>query len=318
MLSDKKEALDVVEEKLTKVLNEVRIGTDFQNPILRLGKAGNTYGKILNSQALAAITAHHRVAAAGAGQLRTQIKAEESKLKSEINELAAKGQAIDLGEIASLAQREGDLAFIRGLDAILSDDASLAALEDARAVASWLTGEGQAVMRLMRATAAKPRLGDLARILELQRVLAGITRHSGRRPRGSRIFHWVCAAPSRRAGEFRSAIPRGKAARGWLSLYARTGAGDRSGAGASASVPISARSAQKGRNAGTGGGCPFIAAREFREIRDRGRASSLGLPTGDRQCRADDRSGAGDVEEGRAPAGHSYTGYGAKGSRHRG
>ena len=93
-----------MEEKLTKVLNEVRIGTDCQNPILRLGKAGNTYGKILNSQALSAITAHHRVAAAGAGQLRTQIKAEESKLKSEINELAAKGQAIDVGGVAALAR----------------------------------------------------------------------------------------------------------------------------------------------------------------------------------------------------------------------
>ena len=45
VLSDKKEALDVVEDKLTKVLNAVRTGTDFQNPILRLGKAGNTYGK---------------------------------------------------------------------------------------------------------------------------------------------------------------------------------------------------------------------------------------------------------------------------------
>jgi hypothetical protein len=62
------------------------------------------YGKILNSQALSAITAHHRVAAAGAGQLRTQIKAEESKLKSEINELAAKGQAIDVGGVAALAR----------------------------------------------------------------------------------------------------------------------------------------------------------------------------------------------------------------------
>jgi primosomal protein N' len=70
VLSDKKEALDVVEDKLTKVLNAVRTGADFQNPILRLGKAGNTYGKILNSQALAAITAHHRVAAAArAGEL---------------------------------------------------------------------------------------------------------------------------------------------------------------------------------------------------------------------------------------------------------
>jgi hypothetical protein len=174
VLSDKKEALDVVEEKLTKVLNEVRIGTDFQNPILRLGKAGNTYGKILNSQALSAITAHHRVAAAGAGQLRTQIKAEETKLKSEINELAARGQAIDVGNVAALARRESDFDFVRGLDAILSDDARLTALEDARAIAKWLTGAGEAAMRLMRATAPKSSLSDLANILELQGVLAGI------------------------------------------------------------------------------------------------------------------------------------------------
>ena len=174
VLSDKKEALDVVEEKLTKVLNEVRIGTDFQNPILRLGKAGNTYGKILNSQSLSAITAHHRVADAGGRQLRAQISAEESKLKSEINDLAAKGQAIDVSEVAALARREGDFAFVRGLDVILSDDTRLAVLEDARAVAEWLTGEGEAVMRLIRATAVKPCLADLARILDLQRMLAAI------------------------------------------------------------------------------------------------------------------------------------------------
>jgi hypothetical protein len=36
VLSDKKEALDVVEEKITETLNKVRIHDDFQNPILRL------------------------------------------------------------------------------------------------------------------------------------------------------------------------------------------------------------------------------------------------------------------------------------------
>jgi hypothetical protein len=156
------------------VLNAVRTGTDFQNPILRLGKAGNTYGKILNSQALAAITAYRRVAAAKAGELRGQIKAVESKLKSEINDLTAKGQAIDVREVAGLARRKGGLAFVGELDAILTDDVRLMALEDARTVADWLAGQGQALMRLMRATAAKPRLADLARILELQRTLAGI------------------------------------------------------------------------------------------------------------------------------------------------
>jgi len=50
LLSDKKEALDVVEDKLTETLNKVRPDENFQNPILRIGKTGNTYAKILSSQ----------------------------------------------------------------------------------------------------------------------------------------------------------------------------------------------------------------------------------------------------------------------------
>jgi hypothetical protein len=164
--------LDVVEDKLTKVLNSVRTGTDFQNPILRLGKAGNTYGKILNTQSLAAITAYHRVASAGASELRREITTEEGRLKSAINELTAKGQAIDVREVAALARSEAELDSVKGLEAILNDDTKLGALEDARAIAEWLAGDGEELMRLMRAAAAKPRLADLAKILELQRALA--------------------------------------------------------------------------------------------------------------------------------------------------
>ena len=40
--------------------------------------------------------------------------------------------------------------------------------EDARAIADWLAAEGQALMRLMRATAAKPRLADLAKYPDSQ------------------------------------------------------------------------------------------------------------------------------------------------------
>jgi len=64
VLSDKSEALDVVEDKLNEVLNSVRFGDDFQNPILRLGRAGNTYGRILSGQAVEAIRAHHRASTA--------------------------------------------------------------------------------------------------------------------------------------------------------------------------------------------------------------------------------------------------------------
>ena len=60
MLSDKKEALDVVEDKLSEVLNKTRTGDGFQNPILRLGREGNTYTKILATQNIENIRTHLR------------------------------------------------------------------------------------------------------------------------------------------------------------------------------------------------------------------------------------------------------------------
>jgi len=59
MLSDKKEALDVVETKLEEVLNKTRIQNHkSQNPILRLGKQGNTYSKILQTENVSQIREH--------------------------------------------------------------------------------------------------------------------------------------------------------------------------------------------------------------------------------------------------------------------
>ena len=52
ILSDKKEALDVVEDKINNILSKSRHDINFQNPILRLGKVGNTYSKILSTTSL--------------------------------------------------------------------------------------------------------------------------------------------------------------------------------------------------------------------------------------------------------------------------
>ncbi|MBI70780.1 MAG: hypothetical protein CME29_03540 [Gemmatimonadetes bacterium] len=60
MLSDKKEALDVVEDKLVETLNKTRLGENFQNPILRLGREGNTYSKILRVENVNQIREHYR------------------------------------------------------------------------------------------------------------------------------------------------------------------------------------------------------------------------------------------------------------------
>jgi len=52
VLSDKKEALDVVEDKISITLNKIRKKDDYQSPILRLGKTGNKFYKIVQGQAI--------------------------------------------------------------------------------------------------------------------------------------------------------------------------------------------------------------------------------------------------------------------------
>src|SRR5881392_1328281 len=99
VLSDKSEALDVVEDKLNEVLNSVRFGDDFQNPILRLGRAGNTYGRILSGQAVEAIRAHHRASTASQQRLTGKIHEDESRLSEAIRATVEHGSKIKLNNV---------------------------------------------------------------------------------------------------------------------------------------------------------------------------------------------------------------------------
>lgn len=60
VLSDKKEALDVVEDKISQTLDKVRHEDDFQNPILRLGKSGNKFYQLVSGQTISKIRDHYR------------------------------------------------------------------------------------------------------------------------------------------------------------------------------------------------------------------------------------------------------------------
>ena len=60
ILSDTREALDVVENKIDQTLDKVRGEINIQNPILRLGKMGNTYSKILSRTSMENIRDFHR------------------------------------------------------------------------------------------------------------------------------------------------------------------------------------------------------------------------------------------------------------------
>lgn len=99
VLSDKKEALDVVEDKITEAMNKVRIDKNFQNPILRLGKTGSTYSQILSNAAMNDVKLHHRAVKKEYEKLESSVEKISNTLKDELeNEIARTGD-IDLREV---------------------------------------------------------------------------------------------------------------------------------------------------------------------------------------------------------------------------
>jgi hypothetical protein len=106
VLSDKKEALDVVEDKITETLNRVRHDKDFQNPILRLGKTGSTYGQILSSASIQSIDYAYRAMKNKHDELEKEIAESLKSLKEEIEAEILSGSDINLAEVRELLDYE--------------------------------------------------------------------------------------------------------------------------------------------------------------------------------------------------------------------
>ena len=62
ILSAENEALDVVEDKLTTAINRVRPNDSFKNPILRLGRTGGAYAKLLAQGSTTTIQGQYQAA----------------------------------------------------------------------------------------------------------------------------------------------------------------------------------------------------------------------------------------------------------------
>ena len=104
VLSDKKEALDVVEDKITETLNRVRFDRNFQNPILRLGRTGNTYNQILSAAAFENIKTHYRAVRKEFENIADEIGKHEASLKEDIEaEIVSYGD-VETGEIRELEE----------------------------------------------------------------------------------------------------------------------------------------------------------------------------------------------------------------------
>jgi len=99
VLSDKKEALDVVEEKISNTLNKIRHEDDFQNPILRLGKTGNKFYKIVQGQTIQKINDHYRAYKHKKGEYDELRKNSLRELEKNIKENINYFEGIDIKDI---------------------------------------------------------------------------------------------------------------------------------------------------------------------------------------------------------------------------
>lgn len=133
VLSDKKEALDVVEDKITETMNKVRLDKNFQNPILRLGKTGSTYSQILATTAVEKIKTHYRAVKKDYGTLESNIEKSGNTLKEDLQaEILAYGE-IDLKEIHELFDLESycvNKGFPIEIDEVLNQTESAIELEE--------------------------------------------------------------------------------------------------------------------------------------------------------------------------------------------
>lgn len=141
VLSDKKEALDVVEDKITQTLNKVRLDKNFQNPLLRLGKTGSTYAQILSSASIDNIKTHHRAVKHEIENIQTDIEKRANSLNEDIQAEIVSYNDIKIDDIYELLQLEETFEkknALVDLEEVLKNEEFDIALEELKAITTGL------------------------------------------------------------------------------------------------------------------------------------------------------------------------------------
>ncbi len=135
VLSDKKEALDVVEKNITQTMDKVRFDKNFQNPILRLGKTGNTYGQILARSTIDAINTHFRAVKKDHETIEQNIEKSGNSLKEDIEAETLAYEDVNLQEVREFYELENTLKDKKppfDTEELIGDDESLMELTELR------------------------------------------------------------------------------------------------------------------------------------------------------------------------------------------
>jgi len=141
VLSDKKEALDVVEDKITETMDKVRYDKNFQNPILRLGKTGSTYGQILSNNSIGNIKTHYSAFKKDEDKIESNIKKISNSLKEDIEAESLGYKDINIDEIQELFNLESHFSnrgYIVDIEEVLKQPESAVEIEELRVISKNL------------------------------------------------------------------------------------------------------------------------------------------------------------------------------------
>ncbi|MDP2997294.1 MAG: AAA domain-containing protein, partial [Bryobacterales bacterium] len=141
VLSDKKEALDVVEDKIISTLNSVRADRQFQNPILRLGSTGSTYAQILSASVMEGIKTHFKAVKKEHEAVEQSITQTVEALREDLEAEVLAYSDIELPEIAEWARLDAHYTLSGPLvdaEELASCEDAVADLEDIRKIALLL------------------------------------------------------------------------------------------------------------------------------------------------------------------------------------
>lgn len=177
ILSDKAEALDVVQDKITTTLSQVRLPEEeFQNPILRLGKSGSNFAQVLSQESLRKIGDHYRAVRSREQQVIAERSQLAEKLQADITNTISSLEDVRLGEIRELLELEepvsesGDSPDLSELFTAVEPPGLVELWESAKRIAE-LTEEPAVQDLLMGEASPRFSLSSLRQVLELLSTL---------------------------------------------------------------------------------------------------------------------------------------------------
>lgn len=155
ILSDKAEALQVVQDKLSQAMNRVRHVEDFPNPLLRLGRQDANFKRLVANQTVNQVAAYAKAVGANQGEIEAEKRDTAEVLKRAIDGTVTALGEIPLARLQQLHAREGRLLrtqpkAVQAVQQVASDPELLSHLEHAANGLSELQGYLQPLLQEQR------------------------------------------------------------------------------------------------------------------------------------------------------------------------